>query len=145
MEIMEKCGICNSTDIYSGSWTPAICKSCGATEHLSGWEKDVDIKPPKPPERPVIDKKFKFTAVNPCNLKVYTEHNAVIFCAKDKALLPALNAYRKECIRLGCQDPHVESMDLLIARVQHFQDTVEAKTPDTDGPCEIDRCIGGKT
>ncbi|MCK5019397.1 MAG: hypothetical protein KAS32_20230 [Candidatus Peribacteraceae bacterium] len=90
----------------------------------------------------VIDRKFKFVGVNPCKGKVYTEDNAMIFCAKDAALLPTLETYYYECKKLGCGKEHLESIDLLIARVTVFQGN-ERRTPDTETDCEIDRCIGG--
>lgn len=50
-------------------------------DHLKSWR---NIK--------MIDRKFKFVAVNPCNNKVYTEENAIILCAKDQAVVAALIA-----------------------------------------------------
>ena len=94
----------------------------------------------------MIDRKFKFVAVNPCNQKVYTEENAIVFCAKDRALPAALNAYLTECRRLRCGESHIESVNLLLQRVHDYQRTGngECKVPDTETDCEIDRCIGGK-
>ena len=91
-----------------------------------------------------IDRKFKFVAVNPCNGKTYTEDNAFIICAKDMAAIPALNAYMKRCASLGCDDSHLESISMLIDRVQEYQEEMEVRIPDTETPCEVDRCIGGK-
>ena len=91
----------------------------------------------------MIDRKFKILAINPCNGKIYTEENAVLFVAKDKALPDALFAYRRACEDLKCDDAHIESIGLLIERVVEFQVEICEK-PDTDTPCEIDRCIGGK-
>jgi hypothetical protein len=91
----------------------------------------------------MIDRKFKILAVNPCNGKIYTEENAMLFCAKDLALLGTLHKYMDECIRLNCGEEHIESIGLLIDRVRVFQQTIHAKVPDTDTDCEIDRCIGG--
>lgn len=91
----------------------------------------------------VIDRKFKFLAVNPCSGNVYTEKNAVVFCAKDKALVPALRAYAGACVAIDANPEHIESIDLLIERVAEYQRTIEVKVPDTVGDCELDRCIGG--
>ncbi|MBU0665380.1 MAG: hypothetical protein KJ990_12670 [Proteobacteria bacterium] len=94
-----------------------------------------------------IDRKFKFVATNPCKGNVYTEQNAMIFCAKDKALIPTLQAYYVECARLGCGNEHLESIELLMERVKIFQavgDEEHRHIPDTETDCEIDRCIGGK-
>jgi len=97
----------------------------------------------------MIDRKFKFVAVNPCNQKVYTEENAIIFCAKDAALLPTLETYYHECKALHCGSEHLESINLLIERVKGFQaignDENRFHVPDTETDCEIDRCIGGNT
>jgi len=92
----------------------------------------------------IIDRKFKFVATNPCKNSIYTEENAIVFCAKDKALSAALSAYRFECIRLQCGKEHIESIDLLRKRVFEFQRDIKCKTPDTETECEIDRCINGK-
>jgi len=95
-----------------------------------------------------IDRKFHFVATNPCKGDVYTEENAIIFCAKDAALVPTLETYYHECKALGCRKEHLESIDLLIERVRRFQaigkDKKHFHVPDTDTDCEIDRCIGGK-
>ncbi len=90
-----------------------------------------------------IDRKFKFLAINPCNKKIYDEENAVVFVAKDKALIPTLMAYQEECKKLGCESEHIKSIGLLIERVANFQ-TTECDIPDTILKCEIDRCIDGK-
>ncbi len=90
----------------------------------------------------MIDRKFKILAVNPCKGKHYTEENSMLFCAKDKALLPALYAYREACEKLGCGSEHLESILLLIGRVGEYQ-REECRIPDTETDCEIDRCIGG--
>ena len=90
----------------------------------------------------MIDRKFVFTAVNPVNGNHYTHENAVVFCAKDKALLPALRAYAGACVALDCLPEHIESIDLLTQRVRVYQQNIESRVPDTVG-AEIDRCVGG--
>ncbi|MBW1672113.1 MAG: hypothetical protein JRJ45_00455 [Deltaproteobacteria bacterium] len=91
----------------------------------------------------VIDRKFQILAVNPCKQGcVYTDKDGMFFAAKDKALPAALHAYRKECVALGCGKEHIESVDLLIKRVDTYQKT-NSKVPDTETNCEIDRCVGG--
>ncbi|MCP5006902.1 MAG: hypothetical protein GY941_23590 [Planctomycetes bacterium] len=92
----------------------------------------------------MIDRKFKFVATNPCKDTVYTEENAIVFCAKDKALIPALRAYAGACVAIDCGEEHINSIDLLIDRVKDFQENIECRVPDTETDCEIDRCIGGK-
>jgi hypothetical protein len=91
----------------------------------------------------IIDRKFKFVATNPCKGNVYTEANAVLFAAKDKALPHTIREYIKKCKLLRCGKEHIESMELLLERIILFQETDECRIPDTDTDCEIDRCIGG--
>lgn len=90
-----------------------------------------------------VDRKFKILAVNPVNGKIYTEENSLLLCAKDAAVAPALYAYLKECRRIGANDEHCESIQLLIDRVHRFQAEIECRTPDTVG-AEIPRCINGE-
>ena len=91
----------------------------------------------------IIDRKFKFVATNPCKGNVYTEENAIVFCAKDQAVPYMLNAYLERCRDLGCGSEHIESIELLLQRVIDYQNIVEVRLPDTDTKCEIDRCIKG--
>jgi hypothetical protein len=89
-----------------------------------------------------IDRKFRFIALNPVNGKVYTENDAIILCAKDAAVLPALEAYRAACIDLGANREHILSIELLYNRVLNFQaDQGGGRVPDTVGE-EIKRCLG---
>lgn len=90
----------------------------------------------------IIDRKFQLLAVNPVNGKTYTEDNAMVLCAKDKAVPAALRAYLVECERLGANPEHLESVGLLIERVEDYQRRVESRVPDTVGD-EIPRCISG--
>lgn len=91
---------------------------------------------------PVIDRKFMITAINPINGKTYDSCNAVLLCAKDLAVPAALHAYQAECMRLGANQEHVESMGYLIDRVLDFQREIGGKVPDTIG-AEIPRCLFG--
>lgn len=92
----------------------------------------------------IIDRKFQLLAVNPVNGKIYTEANAMVFCAKDAALPAALKAYRQECLRIGANPEHVESVGLLIERVEQYQCEVQSRVPDTVGmEIEITRCLDG--
>ncbi len=93
-------------------------------------------------EQPVIDRKFLINAINPTNGKLYDSHNAILLCAKDAAVPAALHAYQKECIRLGANPEHVESIGLLIDRVLIYQRMIESHVPDTLG-AEIPRCLFG--
>jgi len=92
----------------------------------------------------MIDRKFKFVATNPCKGNVYTEENAIVFVAKDKAVPRMLRAYIIKCQELGCGAEHIESAELLAKRVEEYQQNVECRTPDTETDCEIARCINGK-
>ena len=92
----------------------------------------------------MIDRKYKFLAVNPCSGNIHTEDDAVVFLAKDKALPYALEEYYRQCKRLQCDESHLESINLLMSRVDNYQANEGSQIPDTNTPCEIDRCIGGK-
>ena len=91
----------------------------------------------------MIDRKFTFVATNPCKGTIYTEKDAIVFCAKDAAVPAMLVAYQKKCKELGCESSHIESVGLLLGRVRDYQDKVGGRVPDTETDCEIDRCIGG--
>ncbi len=90
-----------------------------------------------------IDRKFRILAVNPVNGKIYTEKNAVLLCAKDMAVPAALKEYRKSASLLGANQAHLDSIDLLISRVEQYQREIEARVPDTVG-AEIPRCLSGE-
>ena len=92
----------------------------------------------------MIDRKYKILAVNPCSGNIHTEDDAILFLAKDLAVLPMLVTYAEECSLLGCEDTHIDSINLLIERVEEYQKAHKIKVPDTDTPCEIERCIRGK-
>lgn len=92
----------------------------------------------------MIDRKFKFVATNPCKGNAFTEENAIVFLAKDRAVPGMLLDYYDRCEDMGCGADHLESVALLQDRVVEFQKHNESKIPDTETPCEIDRCIGGK-
>lgn len=90
----------------------------------------------------VIDRKFIIAAQNPVSGNKYSHENALLLCAKDKAVPAALEAYKQKCIELGCDIMHIESIQLLIERVEIFQAKNGAKVPDTQGD-ELIRCIDG--
>ena len=91
-----------------------------------------------------IDRKYKIHAVNPCSRNTHDEYDSILFLAKDKAVPAMLRAYLKESEKLGANPAHLESIGLLIGRVEQYQREVEAKIPDTDIPCEIRRCVDGE-
>ena len=41
----EKCGLCGSKDISSGSWSPDRCENCGAIESVGEWYIDKTARP----------------------------------------------------------------------------------------------------
>jgi hypothetical protein len=91
-----------------------------------------------------IDRKYTIHAVNPCSGNTHDEYDSILFLAKDKAVPAMLRAYFKESEKLGANPAHLESIGLLIGRVEQYQHEVEAKIPDTDLPCEIRRCVDGE-
>ncbi len=88
-----------------------------------------------------IDYKFRFVAFNPGKPgSVYTEDDAFVMCAKDKAVIPALEAYIEACVRFDCDTIHIASVTALLSRVRDYQATIESKVPDT-GPHELKYAI----
>ena len=94
-------------------------------------------------EEIMIDRKYKILAVNPCSGRVHNEEDSILFLAKDLAVLPMLETYVGECNLLGCEDTHIDSVNLLIERVEEYQKKIKAEIPDTNSICEIERCIKG--
>lgn len=90
-----------------------------------------------------IDRKYKIQATNPCSGSTHDETDSILFLAKDRAVPAMLRAYCEECARLGSNPAHIESISLLIDRVEEYQRENTSKIPDTDLPCEIARCIDG--
>lgn len=87
-----------------------------------------------------IDRKFKILAVNPFTNNHYTEENAFLLCAKDKATPAALRAYITECKRLGCDEGHIESLEQMLKRIELFQAENGARKADTVG-LELQHCL----
>jgi hypothetical protein len=87
-----------------------------------------------------VDRKFKILAINPINGKIYTEADAILLCAKDACVPAALAAYQEECIRLGANAEHIESITLLRERVDAYQAQIQRRIPDTVGE-ELARCL----
>ncbi len=90
-----------------------------------------------------IDWKYKINAINPCSKNIHDENDSILFLAKDKAVPAMLRAYLAECERIGTNPAHLEAIVLLLGRVEAYQRDIEAKVPDTDLPCEVDRCVNG--
>jgi len=92
----------------------------------------------------IVDRKFQIKALNPITGKTYTEADSILLCAKDAAVPAALNAYHDECVRIGANPEHIESILLLLGRVLEFQKAAGGgRTPDTVG-AEIPRCLNGE-
>ena len=68
----------------------------------------------------MIDRKYQILAVNPCNGHIHTEKDSLLLVADDRAVPIALRAYLEECEKLGCGDTHLESVALLIDRVENI-------------------------
>ena len=92
----------------------------------------------------IIDRKYKILAVNPCSSNHHDENDSILFLAKDKAVPAMLKTYYEECKKLNPNNTaHLESIILLTERVVKYQKDIESKIPDTDLPCEIERCVNG--
>lgn len=104
----------------------------------------IDLTPSSDEDRKAIDWKYQITAVNPCSGNMHSQHDAILFLAKDKAVPAMIDAYRAECLRLGANPAHIEAIELLNERVLRYQRNIESKVPDTDLPCEIRRCVDGE-
>lgn len=86
-------------------------------------------------EQTPIDTKYEFLAWNRGQLgeeEPITEAEALIFRAKDNALLPTLQFYYNECARLGCKIEHLQGVVQLIRRVEKWreQNPERCKVPD---------------
>lgn len=88
----------------------------------------------------VIDRKFQFLALNPCTGNFYTQKDAFIMCAKDRAVPAALETYIDECIKLNADENQIKSAQLLLKRVLEFQSKFPTKVPDVSTSREIFTC-----
>lgn len=68
-----------------------------------------------------IDRKFQIHAKNVVSRKLYTEGNAILFLARDAALLPTLQTYLNVCRELGSSEEHLSAVESLQERVKAFQ------------------------
>jgi len=71
-----------------------------------------------------IDRKYIIRACNPAKEipTEHTEHDSVLFLAKDAALPDTLRFYRQECARRGAAKEQLFGIDLLVMRVEKFQE-----------------------
>ena len=79
-----------------------------------------------------LDRKFTISATAIKSGKHYTEENAVLFLAKDRAFALTLPDYVRHCKELGAAPEQVRAAELLLERVVQFQLTHETKVPDVD-------------
>ena len=81
-----------------------------------------------------IDRKFTIDATCREHGHVFTEADAVLFLAKDKALPATLKFYREWCQRIGADERQLLGIDLLIQRVEAWQaaNPDRVKIPDVD-------------
>lgn len=89
----------------------------------------------------VIDRKFVIMATDRSG-NIYNERSVILFCAKDRALIPALVEYRKFHEGNRLDQRSLESIDELIQRIHRYQKHIECRIPDTIGG-EISRCLDG--
>lgn len=68
-----------------------------------------------------VDRKFTILATSKEHGRNHTEVDSVLFLAKDKAFLPTLRFYYRECADLGADQRQLEGIALLIARVERWQ------------------------
>lgn len=83
---------------------------------------------PVDPEFHAIDRKFDIVAVSKRG-NIYTQNECFIILARDPAARDAISAYRDACLRNGCDDNHIHSLDALYARVNLFQTTFGTQLP----------------
>ena len=85
-----------------------------------------------------IDRKYRFLArcVEHAPSHAHNEHDAVLFAAHDAALPYALQAYRRESIRLGAAVLQIAAIDRLIedVRLWQAQQPGRVRVADVDDP-----------
>lgn len=67
-----------------------------------------------------LDRKFEIKARS-VKGNFYTSYDAILFLAKDDALIPTLEFYKRECERLGAEQAQIKGLDLLIERVKTWR------------------------
>lgn len=66
---------------------------------------------------PPLDTKFYGIIHRAKDHRVEPPDGYMVFVARDNALLPTLEFYRKECERQGAEQPHLLAIDTLIGRI----------------------------
>lgn len=81
-----------------------------------------------------LDRKFRIFAWNRSGTKKepYTQADGMFFLARDPAFRSILPMYRDECARLGAGQGQLDSLDLLIGRVDKYAQDNSSKLPDAD-------------
>ena len=89
-------------------------------------------------EKPILDRKYRITAISTEHGGSHTEYDSVLFLAKDKLLVPTLQYYLVLCHSEGVDERQLEGVKLLLKRVEWYQKHNETKLPDVDtGPSGI--------
>ncbi len=84
--------------------------------------------------REPIDRKFTFCATCCEHGHEHSHMDAMVFLAKDKALVPTLEFYGAQCERLGAKPEQLHGIALLIERVKRYQ----AEHPDQVKVADVD-------
>ncbi len=87
-----------------------------------------------------IDRKFLIEATSISSGNQYSQDDAVLFLAKDKAFLLTLPTYREKCVEVGAGPDQIKAVDMLIDRVAAFQANNPTKIPDVD-PIKEPGCL----
>jgi len=92
----------------------------------------------------MLDRKFKFLAVNPSNGKIFTENEGVVFLAKDDLFPPVLlRYYHLVCDAKGKESDEAKSVWLMLDRVLAWRGDHQdqLKLPDITGEEERQRLL----
>ena len=92
----------------------------------------------------MIDRKFKFLAVNPSNGRIVTEDEGVVFLAKDNLFLPTLIFYLGLVMQAkGNDSDEAEALRLMIDRVSDWRVSHpdQLRLPDISGEEERRRLL----
>ncbi len=89
-----------------------------------------------------IDRKFSISATAHKSQKHYTECEAVLFLAKDKAFLLTLPTYLEKCKEVGAGPDQIKAVELMMERVRQYQAShpQDVKIPDVD-PIQEASCL----
>lgn len=87
-----------------------------------------------------IDRKFLIHATSKISGNQYSQDDAVLFLAKDKAFLLTLPTYLEKCREVGAGPEQLVAVEMLIDRVKQYQadNPSVVKVPDVDPIKEAD-------